>query len=132
MFKALKSWKVPSQWGETDFDIFFALVPSTSEDPLAQLANAPEHQGKVVVRFRRSADHRTGWHFTERRRDLLVTARLIDWLDGHPIVSREWNGFIGAETAEYPSVEDRPDTVSTPAGTPKGTPSDDKPREKGT
>lgn len=123
-----KTWKKPSKWGEMDVDMFYVLAPAdpTKVDPSS--FKEPPRQAKVVAHFRRSTEDRGGWHIGTRKRDLTVTVRLIDWLEGHPIVHREWSGLIRVEGVSFPKIEDGPDSSAAPPGAP--TP--DKHPQKGT
>ncbi len=79
-------WKKPSEFGELDMDIYFSRV--TEESVLQAVFAAPveEQHVKLTVRFRKYAD---GLH---------VTGELIDWLDGHAVTVRSWEGVVTTHT----------------------------------
>ncbi len=78
-----KTWKTPSTWGELDMDINFTKMSQNSspEEVLGASERLQQHV-KLIARFQKFAD---GLH---------VVGELIDWLDGHLIVRRSWEGVV--------------------------------------
>lgn len=82
-----KTWKAPSTWGEVDVDIFFTLAEPTPEAVLAVTPQPTDRHVKLTVQFHQTASG-----------GLQATGQLIDWLDGHPVVLRSWQGNLWAKT----------------------------------
>lgn len=77
------TWKTPSTWGELDIDINFTkMSQNSSPEELLGASERPQQHVKLIARFRKFAD---GLH---------IVGELIDWLDGHLIVRRSWEGVV--------------------------------------
>jgi hypothetical protein len=74
-----KTWKVPSQWGVLDVDIFFVPAAEDENGDVQQVGD--EAHVKLMVSF-----ERVSWLPAVYK----ATGQLIDWLDGHPIVRRTY------------------------------------------
>lgn len=83
----MKTWKTPSKWGEGDYDIFYAKIRSDTKDPVKDADDAPKNHIKLLARFQ-------SLPVNGPDKEFLITGDFIDWLDGHPIVRKSWQGLV--------------------------------------
>jgi hypothetical protein len=82
-----KTWKLPSTWGELDGDIYFTLAEPAAAADTATTPQPTDRHVKITVQFQQAASG-----------GLLAAGQLIDWLDGHPVLTRSWQGTLWANT----------------------------------